>query len=391
MTQDEGNPRGGMQAEGQRPAARAAAAWPAAVAGIGVRLLPAGDDERRLWRWAGVAASLHALVLALAFIGLYRREIDEPIEQAISVEVVSADPAQMARGDVPAPRPAPDPVPTPSTDQPPLPDQRVTTPSPPPPPPPPPPAPAPTQAQAPVRPTPTPPPPPPQNREAPRPPERVAESPIPLPPPPVPLPPPERPQQTAEVTPPQQQRPPATQADSRPLPLPPPPVPPPPEPSREAGTGQTPPVQRPQERSTSVLNTLERLRQTQAQDRPPTSRPSAGAPQQGGGTPTGTAALTAGEIRGLADQISECWSVDAGAPNISQIVVELRVQLDGQGNVRNVVPASGIPSDPRARAVYESARRALLAPQCNPLKIPANKLDTLMASTFRFNPRGLVR
>jgi hypothetical protein len=390
MTGDGSRLQGMAEAEGHRPAARSAAPRPMAVADLAVRLPLAGADDRRLLRWAGVAASLHVLVLALAFIGLYRREIEEPLEQAIAVEVVSADPAQMARGDVPAPRPAPDPVPTPSTDQPPLPDQRVTTPSPPPPPPPPPPAPAPIQAQAPVRPSPAPPPPPPQNREPPRPPQQVAESPIPLPPPPVPQP-AERPQQTAEVTPPQPQRPPATQADSRPLPLPPPPVPPPPEPSREAGTGQTPPVQRPQDRSQSVLNTLERLRQTQAQDRPPTSRPSAGAPQQGGGAPTGTAALTAGEIRGLADQISECWSVDAGAPNIAQIVVELRVQLDGQGNVRNVVPASGIPSDPRARAVYESARRALLAPQCNPLKIPANKLDTLMASTFRFNPRGLVR
>ena len=76
---------------------------------------------------------------------------------------------------------------------------------------------------------------------------------------------------------------------------------------------------------------------------------------------------------------------------LSDIVVELRVQLDGQGNVRNVVPAAAAPSDPRARAVYESARRALLAPQCNPLKVPAAKAQTVMASTFRFNPRGLVR
>jgi hypothetical protein len=83
--------------------------------------------------------------------------------------------------------------------------------------------------------------------------------------------------------------------------------------------------------------------------------------------------------------------VDAGAPNLSEIVVELRVQLDGQGNVRNVVAASGVPSEARARAVYESARRALLSPQCNPLKVPSGKLPTLMASTFRFNPKGLVR
>jgi hypothetical protein len=153
-------------------------------------------------------------------------------------------------------------------------------------------------------------------------------------------------------------------------------------------------VQRPQERSTSVQNTLERLRQTQRQDTPPTGRPNPpppAAPSAGGGAPAGAAALTAGEIRGLSDQIGECWNVDAGAPNLSQIVVELKVQLDGQGNVRNVIAASGVPSDPRARAVYEAARRALLSPQCNPLKVPAAKLPTLMASTFRFNPRGLVR
>jgi hypothetical protein len=240
----------------------------------------------------------------------------------------------------------------------------------------------------------------------------VAESAIlPLPPPPLPAPPAERPQQQAVATPPQP-RPPAPaaerpqptvqtaqtaprpqSAEARPQPAPPSSARAAPDPAREAGTGQTPPVQRPQERSASVLNTLERLRQQQPQDRPPTARPNPapGAPQQGGGAPTGAAALTAGEIRGLAEQISECWSVDAGAPNLAEIVVELRVQLDPAGHVRNVQPARGVPSDPRVRAVYESARRALLAPQCNPLKVPPAKLQTVMASTFRFNPRGLVR
>jgi hypothetical protein len=152
-------------------------------------------------------------------------------------------------------------------------------------------------------------------------------------------------------------------------------------------------VARPEERSASVENTLERLRQQQAQQRPPTARPNpqAGRPAAGGGSPTGSQPLTQGEIRGLADQVGECWNVDAGMLGLSDIVVELRVQLDGQGNVRNVVPGDrGIPSDPRARSVYEAARRALLAPACNPLKVPADKIQTVMAATFRFNPRGLV-
>jgi hypothetical protein len=201
----------------------------------------------------------------------------------------------------------------------------------------------------------------------------------PVPTPPAP-PPPQPPQ--AQAQPPRQD----------PLPVPPLPVPPPPEPAQQAGTGQTPPVARPQERSQSVLNTLERLRTTQQQDRPPTARANpSGRPAQGGGSPTGTAALTQGEIRGLAEQISECWNVDRGMLGLDQIVVELRVQLDSQGIVRNVVPNGAPPSDPRARSVYESARRALMSPQCNPLRVPPSKYGTVMASIFRFNPRGLVR
>jgi hypothetical protein len=165
-------------------------------------------------------------------------------------------------------------------------------------------------------------------------------------------------------------------------------------PVQAPGTGQTPPVQRPDPNSRSVENTLERLRQQQAAQQPPTARPTpqAGRPAAGGGAPTGAAPLTQGEIRGLADQITECWSVDAGMLGLAEIVVELRVQLDGQGNVRNVVPGPrGVPTEPRARAVYESARRALLAPQCNPMRVPSDKFRTVMESTFRFNPRGLVR
>ncbi|MDB5416404.1 MAG: hypothetical protein JWR10_4739, partial [Rubritepida sp.] len=177
-----------------------------------------------------------------------------------------------------------------------------------------------------------------------------------------------------------------------PLPLPPPPVPPPPEPAQTPGTGQTPPVQRPQERSQSVLNTLERLRQAQQpQTAPPTARanPRPSAPQQGGGAPTGTANLTAGERAGLADKIGECWAVDAGAPNIQTIIVELRIEVDAGGTVRVVRPNGAVPTEPRARMVFEAARRALLDPRCNPLPLPRDRLEALRNTVFRFNPREL--
>jgi hypothetical protein len=151
-------------------------------------------------------------------------------------------------------------------------------------------------------------------------------------------------------------------------------------------------VQRPQDRSQSVLNTLERLR-GQQQAEPPRARPNpqAASPSSGGGTPSGTAQLTAGEIRGIAEQISECWSVDAGAQGLSDIVVELRVDIDQTGTIRNARPASGAPpGNPVARAVFERARRALLDPRCSTLQVPRDKIASVAAATFRFNPRGLV-
>jgi hypothetical protein len=152
-------------------------------------------------------------------------------------------------------------------------------------------------------------------------------------------------------------------------------------------------VQRPAENSSSVQNTLERLRAAQAQNQAPNARASSapGRPPAGGGAPTGNALLSQGEIRGVADRISECWSVDAGMMDLDKIVVDLRVEIDAGGTIRNVRAATGVPSDPRARAVFESARRALLDPKCSPLPIPREKMQSLSTSIFRFNPKGLVR
>lgn len=165
----------------------------------------------------------------------------------------------------------------------------------------------------------------------------------------------------------------------------------PPTPSKEAGTGRTPPVQKPQVDSKSVLNNLDKMIAAAQQNRPPTGRPSpaAGAPQQGGGAPNGTAALNAGEKAGLADKISECWSVDGGGVGIRDVIVELRVDVDAGGTVRNVRANGAPPSDPRARSVYEAARRALLDPKCNPLPLPRERLAALRETVFRFNPRDL--
>ncbi len=62
---------------------------------------------------------------------------------------------------------------------------------------------------------------------------------------------------------------------------------------------------------------------------------------------------------------------------IQNIIVEFRVEVDAGGTVRNVCPNGSLPAEPRARAVYEAARRALLDPRCNPLPLPRERLAAL--------------
>jgi hypothetical protein len=179
------------------------------------------------------------------------------------------------------------------------------------------------------------------------------------------------------------------------LPLPPPPAPPPPTPATTPGTGQTPPVARPEERSSSVQNTLDRLRLQQQQQQPPTARPNppAGRPAAGGGAPAGTDLLNAGERGAIGERIAECFRVDAQMLGLADARVSLVAVVDRAGVIRNVQPGpDGVPRDPRLQSLYERARRALLDPACSPLPVPPGRL-TAAENRFQFNfsPRGFIR
>ncbi|WP_458097469.1 hypothetical protein [Roseomonas sp. WA12] len=403
-------------------------------------------EQDRLRPWIVASVLAHALVGLLLLIEMPGREIPEPMETAVPVEIVTPDMPQLAQAPEPLPLPAPPapdapavPSPNPAPPTPPRPEPPTPLPPPPPPNPaaapmPAPPTPTPPTVTPPLptppAPTPAPPAPTPPRPAPPTPPQQQAQAtpappapPLPLPPPPAPpVPegvqqaqpsPPTPPRPTPPTptptppspptpprptpTPPQQQAaasPPAPPAPPRPNPVPnQPPVPPARDSNGRPGTGQTPPVRDPAENSNSVQSTLERLRAAQAQNQAPTSRvnPAAGAPARGGGAPTGTATLTQGEIRGLAEKISECWSVDAGAQGLENITVELKVETDATGTIRVVRPVGSVPSSPVARAVYEAARRALLDPRCAATGLSREKLAAVSASTFRFSPRGLSR
>ena len=229
---------------------------------------------------------------------------------------------------------------------------------------------------------PPPPPAPPAEIKPPPPPVPAAE--IKPPPPPPPAPP-------AEVKP--SPAPPQTAIATPPKPEPAMPLPPGPAPTPPTTTYQPNATKNPAPNSSSVENTLEKLRQQVAKGAPLKTRPNpqAGGQPNGGGSPLGndTAALSADERGAIGDHVRECWTKDAGALDIDKQRVLLTVTTDASGVARKAEVAGedvGRMGDPRFRAFAERAKRAILDAHCANLPLPHGVLGKINILTFRFSP-----
>jgi len=309
-----------------------------------------------LLRRSAAASLVFHLVVALMLLFVVPRSTLEKMPELASFQVEFEGPPQEARkSDVSAPVPAstvaPEPSPEPPTPEPPKP-----TPPQPPPPPPPPPPPLPPPP-LPVPPAPTPPVPTPEPTPAPRPP----------PPPPPPTPP------------------------KPPPPTPPPPVPPPPSPPSQ--TSQPNVTKNPAPDSRSLENTLSKLKSLHPQNQVPIARyspPQTGAPSQGGSLiGTDNTSLNAQQRGAIGDQVRECWNRDAGALKAETFQVHLIVKTDDQGVAHQADIAPGDPAQPVGSPLHafaERARRAVLAPRCSNLPLPASMKGRTHVFDFTFKP-----
>ena len=93
--------------------------------------------------------------------------------------------------------------------------------------------------------------------------------------------------------------------------------------------------------------------------------------------------MTASDEDGIRDQIQDKWNVGsaAGAPNIEQILVELRIELMPDGTVTQVTLLNN-QADPYFRSIAESAIRAVKL--ASPLRFPQGK--SWPSSKLRFRP-----
>ena len=232
---------------------------------------------------------------------------------------------------------------------------------------------------------------PPSAAAAPAPPIRPEPQPQPAPPPPLP-----------EVKP-----------EPKPEPAPPPPLPevkpvPPPKPAAEAAAPQ--PREKPEPpKPTASLEARAQskkydpgrfdalLRNLAAADnpRPPDSRSRRSAPSVGAWSSQPKAPLgrlSASELDLVREQIEHCWNVPAGARDARDLVVEIRVVVNPDGNVlqATIVDQARLAGDTFFRAAAESARRAFFNPDCRPLRLPAGKYEIWRDMVVDFSPKDLL-
>ena len=104
-----------------------------------------------------------------------------------------------------------------------------------------------------------------------------------------------------------------------------------------------------------------------------------------------TNVLSMTEMDALRYQLSQCWSIMAGAMNAEDLAVELGVIVNPDRTVRSakILDQHRYSSDPFFRAAADAAIRALNNPKCTPLNLPPEKYDDWREMRIVFDPKEM--
>lgn len=101
-------------------------------------------------------------------------------------------------------------------------------------------------------------------------------------------------------------------------------------------------------------------------------------------------AITGTEIDAIRRQITKCWIVPNGVQGAKDMVVKLDLKILRNGTVvETSFPERGRMSDPVYKAVAESAQRAALNPECNPLPLNPENYDQWKEVRLKFDPKDM--
>ena len=102
--------------------------------------------------------------------------------------------------------------------------------------------------------------------------------------------------------------------------------------------------------------------------------------------------MTMSELDGLKQQLSQCWSIVAGARYAEDLAVDVRLFMNSDRTVRQakIMDEMRYNRDPFFRAAADSAMRAIRNPQCSPLRLPPEKYQQWKTIEVRFDPRDML-
>ena len=97
--------------------------------------------------------------------------------------------------------------------------------------------------------------------------------------------------------------------------------------------------------------------------------------------------LTISEKDAIRRQFYRCWIVPAGAKNLKELVVSIRIRLNENGEVifSKLINTKNN-NNTFLRAASESAMRAVNHPECKKLKVPKKKYETWKEIILDFDP-----
>ncbi|MDR1476141.1 MAG: hypothetical protein LBI20_02360 [Holosporales bacterium] len=101
--------------------------------------------------------------------------------------------------------------------------------------------------------------------------------------------------------------------------------------------------------------------------------------------------LTATQIDVIRQTIRKCWHFPAGLKNAEDLIVDIKLNLDPDGNVKSaeITNKDRMKKDSNFKIAAEYAYRAVLDPECNPLPLPKEKYEEWKDLELTFNPKEM--
>ena len=96
--------------------------------------------------------------------------------------------------------------------------------------------------------------------------------------------------------------------------------------------------------------------------------------------------------RQVIKQVTPCWNLNPGSKGAANLAVVIRMQMNPDGTVQSasIEDQARYFSEPFYQSAADAAKRAVLNPRCNPIKLPPDKYQFWRQIIINFDPKELL-